>query len=900
MKSASNPTTSRLRSREWVLVLGMVLIAVGGAAPSLAQDEYLGPSNKPDDPALRFLPQALAARRAPLGTSSTTGWPATDLELGGWNEPAIAVNPKDRMNIAYASAFELRVTTDGGTTWQAPVDVEASPGFLADGDCSLAFDSEGRLFWSYLASPMGSYFSSVGTDLFIAQCDPQTGALLAGYPVNVTEQVGVAGSSGIYNDKSWLAADAGADSPFRDRLYLAWSLFPASGPTVTMTTHSADHGLTWSPPLALGSTETFTWPAHVAVAPNGDVYVADHRQPGFVSNVPDGVSGLVMLFRSTDGGDTYPQQSTPFPPGKADMTLNVQSRTIGKILGARFWLQGSLQPWVLPDPRVPGRIHIVASDDPDNDVDSGDAADVFIVTSNDYGLNWTTPHLVSDGPDTTFQVMPTASIDPTTGWIVVTYYDNRSRQVNGSGDWLLDLYAAMSVDGGATFSPGLRINDAPFDPDAGARCRYNCGPFVSDVWAAGGGEAFAVTSSGQVLHRLGGTWTTLATFGLQLLSVWGSSSTDVFMCGVNGVVYHYDGVQMTQQLSGTSQDLHAMDGTSGSDVYAVGSGGTVVHYNGSNWSPLPPGPTDELNDVWVGPTGTVFAVGDNGRVLRYDGSWTDLSSGSGRTHLGVWGTTDNDVYACCENSPPEHWNGASWGTLDLDQGLVTSLWGSSATDLIALGFGRLAHFDGFAWSDETVSEHLLFRADGSAANDVYAVGEQGEIVRFDGSAWATEPNPSRPANPTLRIGEYNGVSSYGGRAFAVWCGNTTSGGGPLDQQSLFDAIDASSMVPVSVLDPLHTPAGLLLEAPSPNPAHRAVTVRYALPRAANVDVSLLDLLGRKVATLVHGSQTAGRHVLLWNDIAGRGLPPGVYALRLDDGRESVSRKLVVMPTGSAQ
>jgi hypothetical protein len=40
---------------------------------------------------------------------------------------------------------------------------------------------------------------------------------------------------------------------------------------------------------------------------------------------------------------------------------------------------------VLADPNVPGRIYVVANDDPDNNVTTGDAANVFIVRSTDNG-----------------------------------------------------------------------------------------------------------------------------------------------------------------------------------------------------------------------------------------------------------------------------------------------------------------------------------------------------------------------------------------------------------------------------------------------------------------------------------------------------------------------------------
>ncbi len=44
-----------------------------------------------------------------------------DVPLGGSQEPTIAVDPNDPMRIAYASTAELRVSTDGGATWQPRV-----------------------------------------------------------------------------------------------------------------------------------------------------------------------------------------------------------------------------------------------------------------------------------------------------------------------------------------------------------------------------------------------------------------------------------------------------------------------------------------------------------------------------------------------------------------------------------------------------------------------------------------------------------------------------------------------------------------------------------------------------------------------------------------------------------
>ncbi|HWR84308.1 MAG TPA: T9SS type A sorting domain-containing protein [Candidatus Deferrimicrobium sp.] len=401
-----------------------------------------------------------------------------DLQLGGSNEPTVAVNPFDPLNIAVAPLWELRVSTDGGATF-LPAVAASTPGQTPAGDPSLAFDSQGRLFWTYLGA-------GVGLDIWIAQCDPTTGAILPGYPVNVTAAAGVPGSSGVQHDKEWLAADFYVGSPFQDRLYVVWTEFFWSGSawnTFVMNTFSTDQGLTWSAPQQLSAlSEGFVWPSHNTVEPDGDYYVAYHSQTGFVPGGdglgnPDGTTGKVFVCRSTGGGGTFPLKTLAYGPGLADITFNVQNGA-NPIPGTQFWLQGSVQPWILADPLTPNKIYVVANDDPDNDHSVGDHADVYTVASTDNGVTWSatptpvnTPAVTPTG-DPAFQVMPTAAINPTTGHIVVTYYDNRNGFKNSAGRFLLDVFRAISDDGGNTFLSDLRINDLSFDPDPGAGERW--------------------------------------------------------------------------------------------------------------------------------------------------------------------------------------------------------------------------------------------------------------------------------------------------------------------------------------------------------------------------------------------------------------------------------------------
>jgi hypothetical protein len=389
----------------------------------------------------------------------------TDLALGGTREVTIAIDPNNPLRMAYADLGQMRVSTDGGVTFQTAVGAQVPAGFGGCGDPSVAYDSQGRLFWTYLGCGAGS-----SIDVFMVQCSPTTGAILAGYPVNMTASAGVnlPASAGNAHDKEWIAIDDTPGSPFQDNIYIVW--VDLTGASTIRVATSTDQGATWSLAAALsGAGEGFVWPPHITTATNGDVYVAYH------SMTSNGTVGQVFVCRSTDGGATFPQKNNAYDPGEADATFNRQSQP-GAIPGTQFWLQGNAQPWILTDPDTPARVYVVASDDPNNDHTTGDAADVFIVRSTNSGGVWTNPQRIDSGPGTTFQVMPTAAIDRHDGCIAVQYYDNRANATNAAGRFLMDVFLTGSVDGGVTWSPDVQINDSPFDPDPGAGCRYGPAP----------------------------------------------------------------------------------------------------------------------------------------------------------------------------------------------------------------------------------------------------------------------------------------------------------------------------------------------------------------------------------------------------------------------------------------
>ncbi|HUT97736.1 MAG TPA: T9SS type A sorting domain-containing protein [bacterium] len=83
---------------------------------------------------------------------------------------------------------------------------------------------------------------------------------------------------------------------------------------------------------------------------------------------------------------------------------------------------------------------------------------------------------------------------------------------------------------------------------------------------------------------------------------------------------------------------------------------------------------------------------------------------------------------------------------------------------------------------------------------------------------------------------------------------------------------------------------LVLYAAYPSPSRDVVNFVYSLPDDGRVVLSVYDLSGRRVATLVDSELTAGRHEVSWNCAE---IPSGVYLYRLETSAGSLTRRLVV-------
>lgn len=98
-------------------------------------------------------------------------------------------------------------------------------------------------------------------------------------------------------------------------------------------------------------------------------------------------------------------------------------------------------------------------------------------------------------------------------------------------------------------------------------------------------------------------------------------------------------------------------------------------------------------------------------------------------------------------------------------------------------------------------------------------------------------------------------------------------------------------VPTSVERPREVPAQVVLEPNYPNPFNPTTTIPFVLPAPGHVRVQVVDVLGRRVATLVDEGRPAGRHAVVFD---GEGLPSGVYLIHLEAGGQTATQRMLML------
>ncbi len=272
---------------------------------------------------------------------------------------------------------------------------------------------------------------------------------------------------------------------------------------------------------------------------------------------------------------------------------------------------------------------------------------------------------------------------------------------------------------------------------------------TSDLTAVafvGDGEAYA-GGNGTMLHYQRAGWIVDDTFpSADLVGV-----PITGLVATQGNVYAFAGSSIYVHAGGAWSKLADPTGlgyramwASGDEVFIVGPAGKLGHYKAGLWSETTFG-TASYNAIWGTSANDVYAVGSQSSIVHFDGTtWTQVSAPlPGSANLITITGVDGDVFTSGRAGSAtsvilRSTAGGPFTMMTVPTNITYALWGSNKTNVFAVGdSGGILHWDGVSWTKmQTSITTQVVAVAGSSAAEVFAVSNAGAILRFTGAGWA--------------------------------------------------------------------------------------------------------------------------------------------------------------------
>lgn len=349
-------------------------------------------------------------------------------------EPSIAINPKDPLNIVAASVLNnVYVTKDGGKSWKKS-EVTSSMGVY--GDPALIADSKGDFYFFHLSDPTNGQggYETEKLDRIVVQISSDGGETWDdGSAVGLNHPKD--------QDKEWPFIDSKGD------IHVAWTQFDQYGSKDAscqsyILMSSSKNGKKWSDPMTVSQTPGNCLDDDNTVMGGMPLVTADGKRFVFWAN-----QGKIFMDRSFDGSFWLTNDIAIVDQhGGWDQKIPGHKRANGLPVAATDRAKGSFYR---------NSLYVLWADQKNGENDT----DIWFTRSINFGDNWTPAAKINNDGQGKHQYMPWMTVDATTGYIYVIYYDRRAYN-----DLKTDVYLAYSVDGGKSFS-NVKISEKPFTPN---------------------------------------------------------------------------------------------------------------------------------------------------------------------------------------------------------------------------------------------------------------------------------------------------------------------------------------------------------------------------------------------------------------------------------------------------
>ncbi len=388
---------------------------------------------------------------------------STDIHIsalaGDETEPQIAIDPSNPARMFASADYGLHgnglfaaYSNDAGATWlRTDADGRIAQGGSSDlplacCNSSVAFDRFGNLYLTYLEANTGRTVLAISTDG--GQSFGPAVRRFSGTHGDTDQPTVITGpgSNGAAASVWILYINHHVDPITRiDTENMAVHGAAVNGPGIANI--GAFSAVQLTPDVA-GIEENF---GDASVGPAGQLLVA------FQDDIS--ANGPVMLYATLDadglgsGGFSTPIAITSTNAGGEDAIPAQPDMKIDSGIGLAYdTSQGQHR----------GRVYMVYSDETINESDD---IDTWVRYSDDDGATWSAGVKVNDDQTNRSQFLPRIAVDPQSGAVGISWYDARNDSGSGSGDTdgvantNAQIFAAISVDGAASFGSNVQVSD---------------------------------------------------------------------------------------------------------------------------------------------------------------------------------------------------------------------------------------------------------------------------------------------------------------------------------------------------------------------------------------------------------------------------------------------------------
>jgi hypothetical protein len=297
---------------------------------------------------------------------------------------------------------------------------------------------------------------------------------------------------------------------------------------------------------------------------------------------------------------------------------------------------------------------------------------------------------------------------------------------------------------------------------------------MRDIWGSSPSDVYVVghnfLNSGLMWHFDGAKWTDVKLSTMQggtiagaidLSAIYGFSANDIWAVGEHlssnpmpppnfldsTLIIHYDGVQWREENLQRGRGLWSISGVPPDDLWACGTDGTLCHHDGSAWKrdsvalAVPPDGSLLLWDIKTKSLSEAYMIGNVTQnalariitffFMRNGGVWSLVDSffvQPGHVEVkfgqnGIWVSPQGTLYSFGPHI--FRWIGSSWVKVYDIIDALRRMAGTSDESIFAVGdFGNILHYNGSDWYqfNELKNPNVVYSSVWTDGKEVFVVG----------------------------------------------------------------------------------------------------------------------------------------------------------------------------------